>query len=167
MLEGISRMDRFYDELEQFLNGPEKEETWNLVFRKDAKRISKYLQKTHTDLKVEIKDISTSKVRVTIKKTTSYYVVAGKYDIIAEGSEFKIVSRDKRERRYATVSFESLRDDPSLTSIEKVIERIEAETTKFFGDEKATCYPHNNPTRNMIREIAFYNQKEFHSCDCE
>ena len=70
MLEGISRMDRFYDELEHFLNGPEKEETWNLVFRKDAKRISKYLQKTHTDLKVEIKDISTSKVRVTIKKTT-------------------------------------------------------------------------------------------------
>lgn len=124
MSEGISRIDRFYEELGSFLNGPEKEKTWN-------------------------------------------YVVASKFDIIAEEDGFKIVSRDKRESRNATISFKSLRDDPALTTIEKVTERIEVETSKFFGETKVTCYPHNNPTKDRIREIALYNKMEFDSCDCE
>ena len=36
---GLKETMRFYEELGSFLKGPEKEKTWNDVFRRDAKRI--------------------------------------------------------------------------------------------------------------------------------
>ena len=102
-----------------------------------------------------------------ISRMDRNYVVSGKYHIIAEESRFKIVSRDKKEKKYLTISFASLRDDPSLMHIATVLERIEVETAKFFKESKATCYPSNESARNMIKEIALYNKKEFNSCDCE
>ena len=167
MSEGISRMDRFYEELEHFLNGPEKEATWNDVFRRDAKRITKYLEKAHSDLKIEIEDISLSKVRVTVKKSEGSYTVSAKFDIISEKDRFKIVSRDKSEKKYLTIKFETLLDDPSLMHIATVLERVEVETAKFFRKTKVTCYPKNETTRNKIKEIALYNKREFNSCDSE
>lgn len=102
-----------------------------------------------------------------ISRMDRNYVVSGKYDIIAEKGVFKIVSRDKSEKKYLTIKFETLLDDPSLMHIATVLERVEVETAKFFRKTKVTCYPKNETTRNKIKEIALYNKREFNSCDSE
>lgn len=48
-------------------------------------------------------------------------VVAGKYDIIVENHEFKVVSKDKSDDRYIGISLEKFYHDPSLISIEIVL----------------------------------------------
>lgn len=163
MLERSSR-ERFYEELENFLKGPEKEKTWNGIFIWNLKEISERLTKA-AGIEVDVKNISILKLKITIKKTRNFYVVSGKYDIIVENNEFKVVSRYKRDR-YIQIPIKSFYNDPALTREERVIEKIQDQTAKAF-DEKVTCYPQNNCTRDMIRKIALYNKKEFFSCDCE
>lgn len=165
MLERSSR-ERFYEELENFLKGPEKEKTWNGIFIWNLKEISERLTKV-AGLDVDVKNISILKLKITIKKTRNFYVVSGKYDIIVESNEFKVVSRYKRDGRYIQIPIKSFYNDPALTSEEQVVKKIQDQTAKAFKDEKVTCYLHNNCTRDMIRDIALYNKKEFHSCDCE
>lgn len=94
-------------------------------------------------------------------------VVAGKYDIIVENHEFKVVSKDKSDDRYIGISLEKFYHDPSLISIENVIKFIEIETAEFFGDEKVVCYPQDKMVANTIKNIVLANKLEFDPCDCE
>lgn len=165
MLEGTSRMDRFYEELEEFLKEPRKERTWDKVYRKDARRISKHIAEKYHNLQIETKDISISKVKVIIKKKN--YVVAGKYDVFLEDNEFKVISRDKRDERYIAISLEKMYNNPSLMRMEKVMELIERETAEFFEEEKVVCYPLNAVTKKLINDIVLFNKREFDSCDSE
>lgn len=162
-----SRMDRFYDELRQFLDGPEVKRTWDDVFASDAKRIKNHIAKIDEELEIETHIISRSKVRITIKKINAFYVKTSHYAIISGKDEFLVISIDVKRDKTLRISFESLRYDPRLTSKENVIKKIEEETSKFFEDVKVICYPYDTFVDSMIMKIVLFNKQEFDSCDRE
>lgn len=163
----MSRMDRFYDELRNFLDGPEVSKTWDDVFRSDSKRIMNYLKRRDDELELEVKDVSRSKVRITIKKTCAAYVGTNNYVIISGDDEFNIVLKDEENGKKLRIPFESLRYDPALLSKESVIKKIENETSRFFEDVKVACHPYDAATNAMIMKIILFNKGEFDSCDRE